>query len=355
MVLSRLAPQPIPDNFRWTTKYVHLTYAGHIPVEEILANVRNATSVLLVGWSICHEDTSSISDDGTQVVMGYAHTHVALIFAARLGMTGSRKFDVVMDDYSLVHPHHQPHVSINAMEKVFTNYHAGRKWDMATNKYMFTPPVLHEYKLPPMFSFERETLTEVCNTPSLFEACLAGEIRPRTVNDIHTLREESAAHDAKRFKHLYPRDSFKDLAPVDWGTEFATLHVYGPSGVGKTKWACAQFENPCFIKPFDSIGCVEALAKQFDPNVHDGLVLDEVDLSFMSRQTAIGFVDKDEPCTLDVRYKAFKLPPVKKLLVSNPAPYPDLYPLDPHGAIRRRLGVLHITSQTWNAAPVLQV
>ena len=107
----KLLPQAIPANFKWTTKYVHLTYSRHIPVQKVLAQVYLATSAQLVGWSICHEDTgSNISDDGTQIVVGYQHTHVALIFGAKLGLTGSRKFDVVCDDtFDIIHPHHQPH------------------------------------------------------------------------------------------------------------------------------------------------------------------------------------------------------------------------------------------------------
>ena len=78
-----------------------------------------------------------------------------------------------------------------------------------------------------------------------------------------------------------------------------------------------------------------------------GLVCVEADLSFMSRQQAIAFVDPDEPCTLDVRYRSFTLPAgVKKLLISNPDPK-RLYPADPHGAIGRRVKTLHITSPTW--------
>ena len=162
------------------------------------------------------------------------------------------------------------------------------------------------------------------------------------------LREESAAADAKRFNHKYGLDTFVTRLP-----DAHAIHVHGDTGLGKTKLAVATIgPNVCFIKPFDSVGCLEMLVKMYDPAIHDGLVLDEADLSFMSRQLAIAFLDPDEPCTIDVRYKSHVIPPVRKILVSNPHPY-HLYPhfqnaFDP--AIARRLTVYHVDRPTYAAA-----
>lgn len=339
-------PQPIPDDFIWSGKYFHLTYKGFLDKTVLLNQVANTTSTPLTGWSIVHE--ISYQEDPE----GYEHTHFAMIFKARIRLHGSRKFDVciLQEDGSLLeilHPHVQPHVSIVAMEAIISNYHAGRKYNVETGSYVYTEPIYHEYKLPPMFDFSRAAYEEMVSAPSLFEACLAGGIRPRTVNDVKTLRDEAASHDSKRFKHMYDPSSFKDLAPANW----SVLHIWGGTGLGKTKYAVAQFRNPCLIKPFDSVGCLEALAKQFDPELHDGLVLDEADFRFMTRQQVIAFFDQDEPCTLNVRYKAFTLPPnLKKIVVSNPPPK-DLYPADPAGAIQRRRTCLKITAPTWHVLP----
>ena len=74
----------------------------------------------------------------------------------------------------------------------------------------------------------------------------------------------------------------------------------------------------------------------------------ECDLTFMSRQQVIAFLDIDESCDMDVRYKSISLPAgLKKILISNPSPE-ALYPSDPHGAIARRLHTLHITSPTYH-------
>ena len=172
---------------------------------------------------------------------------------------------------------------------------------------------------------------------------MAGAVRPRTVNDVAKLREEMAAHAAKKFNHKYPKESFTLKFP-----DAHVIHLYGPSGFGKTKAAVAQFENPCMVKPFDSIGCLEALSRSFDPNLHDGLVLDEADLTFMSRQQVIAFIDPDEDCTLDVRFKSFTLPAnLKKIIVSNEHPT-KCYPPDPFGAIARRIKVLPVIAKTYH-------
>jgi hypothetical protein len=345
--MFKLAPQEIPDGFVWNHKFEHLTYRSFISKDKILNMVQHATSIPLDGWSICHEDTTETGPDGVTRV-GYQHTHVAFMFKSRLNVKGARAFDIwVFDDNGLVvdiiHPHVQPKVTITAMECIFTQYHAGRKYDITTGSYKYKKPIYHEYKLPAMYDFTRVTLEEMCNAPSLFEACMVGQIKPRTVNDVKALRDDTAASAAKRFKHMFEPDTFKALAPPDW----TVLHAYGGSGLGKTKWAVAQFKNPCFVKPFDSIGCLENLSKLYDPSIHDGLVCDEADLRFMSRQQAIAFLDMDEPCTLDVRYKSFTLPAgVKKILISNPHPK-GLYPPDPHGAIARRFTTLHIATRTW--------
>lgn len=346
-----LAPQKIPDNFTFRGKLFHLTYAEHIAPDVLLNTARRATSTPLLGYSIAHEDTSEYGDEGQQLSAGYEHTHFAMIFSAKVMLKGSRKFDAFISDATdplgvrQIHPNVQPTISMAQMEQIFTYYHAGRKYSIETGKTSFKPPILHVYHLPANFDFNRALMEDVVAAESLFEACVAGQVRPRSVTDVKALRAEQKP--TKAFKHKYPATSFSLCAPPTW----QVLHIHGGTGLGKTKWAVAQFSNPCVIKPFDSVGCLESLEKNYDPERHDGLVLDEVNLSFLSRQQVIALFDPDEDCTLDVRFKSFTLPAgVKKILVSNEAPA-QLYPLDPHGAIARRFIVLHITAPTYGGTP----
>lgn len=346
-----LKPIDIPDDFTFTGNMLHLTYKGHVAPEVLLATVRRATSVPILGYSVAHEDTSEYNDEGYQMTEGYKHTHLAIIFKSKIKKSGSRSFDAFVSDEEAfgniqqIHPHFQPRLTMVQMELLFTQYHAGRKFDIATGKTVFKPPVLHVYQLPPMFDFHRAIMEEVVSAPNLFEACIAGQVRPRNVADIKALRAEAPA--VKKFQHKFVASSFAMQAPASW----QVLHIYGGSGLGKTKWACAQFDNPCVVKPFDSIGCLESLDKLYDPNFHDGIVLDEVDLRFMTRQQVIALFDPDEDCTIDVRFKSFVLPSkVKKILCSNPSPS-ELYPDDKYGAIARRSMSIHVTHPLWLSLP----
>lgn len=343
-----LKPQRIEDGFVWRAKHYHLTYPGHHAPADLIRMVKQRTSVPLLGWSVAQEETNPDGDDQE----GYKHTHLALMFGSPLHLHGSRVFDFFSGfDGGLpvqFHPHAQPKVTIAQMEQIFLHYHPGRKYDMTTGKMKFHKPVLHEYELPPQFDFTRKVMEEMVSAPSLFEACIAGTVRARSVSDVKALRDEHSDLSLKQFKHMYPKESFTLPPPA----VLHALHVHGGSGLGKTKWAAAQFKNPCLIKPFDSVGCLEDLCKRFDPQFHDGIVLDEANLKFMSRQQVIALLDWDEPSTLDVRYKSFTIPAgVPKILISNPGPE-EVFPHDPHGAIGRRLQLLHVSTPTWSAGCV---
>ena len=344
-------PQPIPVDYKWDGKNHHVTYPRYITKADLLATAARATSVPLEGWSACHEDTS-YEHPGGYTVIGHKHTHFLMMFKARIKLIGCHAFDVpTVDDQGFpdwIHPNIQPGITAAHCETIFTDYHAGRKFSVEAGKMVYKAPVWRELKLPPLFEFQRAIMEEMVAAPTLQEACIAGQVRPRTVNDVKTLRDDSAAA-PKIFKHLFDRSTFINLHLQPW----THLHLWGPTGIGKTKWACAQGANPCLIKPFNSIGCLEAIRKQFNPQVHDLLVLDEVDLRFMTRETAIAFLDFDEDCTLSVRFTSFTLPAgVRKILISNPEAR-TMYPEDRSGAIARRLTVRHVTHKlyTQSATP----
>ena len=68
------------------------------------------TSIPLVGWSICWEDTTPENEEYTITDEGYLHTHAALIFKERLNIRGAGKFDVFTFDENgymtdVIHPH----------------------------------------------------------------------------------------------------------------------------------------------------------------------------------------------------------------------------------------------------------
>lgn len=344
----QLAPQPIPDDFKWRSHLYHLTYPTHVEIRYLWAVLLAATAIPLIGYSVVHEDGEDENGEP------YHHTHWAMIFKTRLQLQGCRKFDVQLPDPAdgslvVLHPHILPKTTMVQMEQLFLQYHAGRKYNIQTGKTEFKPPVWREFKLPPNFEWTDAILREVIEAPTLRDACLAGGVRPRSVSDLKALRAENDGA-PKKFRHKYDSSTFKPLVTPGWHV----LHVWGTTGLGKTKWACSRFENPLVVKPFNSIGCLEILCKRFDPKVHDGIVCDECDLRFMSREQAIAFCDPDEEAVFDHRFAACdKLPAdARKILVSNGAPE-QLYPTGLGGmaAILRRIVRYQITGPTWWDAP----
>ena len=351
-VISPALIDDLNGPFEWNGRCYHFTYSGFFQLPELLAVVARATSTPVLGYSLCQEDTSYTHADGHEVA-GHEHTHWAVIFKKPLGLKGSRKFDVYVgttvgghDAYA--HPNVQK-ATFAQMETIMTQYHTGRKYDVEKGQSTYKKPILLVQMLPQQFAWTRAIIEEVNDAPSLLEACVIADVRPRTVNDLKALRDESAQV-AKRFKHKFDKTTFKTL-PLPLPLPHF-LHIWGGTGLGKSKWAAAMFKNPCYQKPFNDIGCVENLLRKFDPNIHDGIVLDEADFRFMSGDTMKAFTDPDEDCTLTVRFKSFELVTVPKIAVSNPSPQ-QLYPPDPDGAIARRVTLFHITEPTYHAAPLL--
>ena len=343
-----LNPVPIPlvDDWKFRGKMFHFTYKDFIPPDELHRLTKSATSTPVRGYTIVHErtETTEVTQFGS-VTTEYEHTHYGVIFQSLINLTGSRKFDahVGAEQY---HPNIQNKVTMVAMEQIFLHYHRGRKYSIEVGKMLYTKPVFLEQKLPTEFEWTEEILKDIISAPTLVAALVAGQVRPRSVNDVKTVRDD-AAGDRKRFQHLFPANSFHLKPPP----APHALWVHGGTGLGKTKAACSWFSNPCLIKPFDTIGCLEAVMRKFDPTVHDGLILDEADLRFLTRQQVIALLDSDEDCEMDVRFKSFTIPAgVKKILISNPSPN-GLIPTDPAGAVNRRMTTLHVTSPTWLPPP----
>jgi hypothetical protein len=113
------SPESIKDelNFQWRGKYFHLTNAAWLDLADILRTAQRATSTLLLGYSLVHEQTEHLSDDGTQLTT-YDHSHFAIMFKTPIFLRGCRKFDVYLgvEDYD---PNVQKKLNVLSMEQLF--------------------------------------------------------------------------------------------------------------------------------------------------------------------------------------------------------------------------------------------
>jgi len=81
--------------------------------------------------------------------------------------------------------------------------------------------------------------------------------------------------------------------PLDF-TKSMVYVIKGPSGIGKTQFALAHFDNPLFVSHIDDL-------KKFDG--HDGIVIDDMDFSNRyDREFQIHLIDTEHERSLHARY-----------------------------------------------------
>ena len=194
-VLSPVVTDPTDDSFTHDGRVFHWTHSSLLELEDLLATTRQATSVPLIAWSFCQEDTSYQHEDGHWVV-GHKHTHFAGIFHSRINLKGARKFDVFLGvDTSGNAVYSHPNVqkcSMSQMQTIMTKYHLGRKYDIKKGQETYKEPIKLEQKLPQQWAWTQAIIQEVVEAPDLISACVAADVKPRSVTDIRALRDEAA-------------------------------------------------------------------------------------------------------------------------------------------------------------------
>jgi hypothetical protein len=222
------------DAFRWRARAWHLTYAGHIPADVLLALLHKSTSIRALGTSIVHEH----SDEEAP----YAHTHFAWLWERAPNLHRSRLMDAKLHG-AVVHPHAVHKKSLKWLQLVFERYHHGYK---TTNrgKPLFVVPAAGPWQtLPACFEWNDYILTEVSEAPDLIEGAQIAGVGVRSLHDVMLLQN---AKRPLQFEHNFDRSSF---LPLELPEAFAsgivgTLHIWGTVNLGKSEWALAQFENP---------------------------------------------------------------------------------------------------------------
>lgn len=110
--------------------------------------------------------------------------------------------------------------------------------------------------------------------------------------------------------------------------------VSGPAGIGKTEYALAHFKNPLLVSHIDRL-------KSFDPDVHDGIVFDDMDFNHWPITAQIHLADWNCPRDINCRYAMAHIPRhTKKIFTCNP----DRLALTPDEAILSRCYWVNLNS-----------
>lgn len=92
--------------------------------------------------------------------------------------------------------------------------------------------------------------------------------------------------------------------------------VQGGPGIGKTQYALAHFSSPLFVTHMDRL-------KFFDPNVHDGIVFDDMSFTHMPLQAQKFILDWSNTRDMNVKYGMATIPKnTKKIFTCNYGEFP---------------------------------
>jgi len=154
--------------------------------------------------------------------------------------------------------------------------------------------------------------------------CLHGEAIERNLKSAKTAI----------YKPKYVIEDF-NIAPIH-SHDVATL-VYGPSGLGKTHYACSHFKNPLVVSHIDTL---KKLTKD-----NDGIVFDDMCFNHWPVSSVIHLLDQEFERAIHVRYGTINIPALTpKIFTYNmDNPFYDVYISEPQReAIERRIKRVHV-------------
>lgn len=118
---------------------------------------------------------------------------------------------------------------------------------------------------------------------------------------------------------------------IDWLQNHmhkTTLVLLGPSGFGKTEFAKSIFNNPLLVRHTEQL-------KNLEHN-HDGIIYDDFDFSSNTTEEVIKILDLENDSTVNVKHSAAIVPSLLPRIITSNKESHEIFPKDPHGAIKRR-------------------
>lgn len=309
--------------FRLAVEMVHLTYKTHMQETAVKAMLE-AKGMLKI-YSFVHE----VGDEDEDYPTLYNHTHVFAYWTKRLDLTDCRTFDV-----NGIHPAMTTRRSIQWAKQIVCRYHRGHKTEASGKEYYMEPVYINQQGVED-WKFAEELWDRIAGALSLRDACLEADIVPRSTRDVDLIRR-----DAKKRKLNPPRfrmDSF-NLPPLDLSKP---VLLHGPTHTGKTQYALAHFKNALLVTHHE--GC-----RHFDPDVHDGIVFEDVTFDAWKDATVKHLLDMEVDFEMEMRHMSYVIPAgTKKIFTANSAHIflrQDPGPVDEaiRQAVTRRYRAMHI-------------
>lgn len=265
----------VEKSFRVQSRRVHLTYAGHHDGEQYVSWLRNLVGDLKWYSIVWERSTAEIA---------YDHTHVAFHAYRKIDSSNQRKFD-----YDGVHPH---------IKVIRSNEQARHVWG-----YHEKAPV-KSWRSEENPCLSKSFYQDIIDAPSLVDAIKASGVEVKSVQDVKTIRGDRSQDQVIPSLEVYYKWNY--VAPP-----FRCLYVQGSTGIGKTRWSLAQFEQPLLVSHLEDL-------KGFKSHYHDGIVFDDISINHLAPTVAIHLLDWELPRTIKVLYGSINIPAkVRKIWTSN--------------------------------------
>lgn len=291
-----------------SNRRIHLTYTHiHLSEEQIQSIIGLIERFKIVRWSWVHE-TGKHKDEEED----HDHTHIYIRTKEPMRTESSRYFDI-----DGVHPHIDPVLDDRHERNIWT-YHDKEKDRPKFKRETHGPP--------PKEPGAADLLRESIMGRDIFDVITEKRINIRSVNDVKALQTSVRKRPAPEI--TYTLDDFITKLPID----FETVFITGPAGIGKTQFAKAHFKDALIVSHMDTL-------KQFDPNVHDGIIFDDMTFAHYPREAVIHLLDWEEDRDIHCRFQnAFIPKETRKIFCSNKS-FNDTFgkDMDSDEAVTRRI------------------
>lgn len=292
--------------FELQNQRVHLTYKTHLTdaqLEEIQQRVAKWT---VAQWSMCHENGHTD--------MQYEHTHVFIRTKEKIKTKSQTFFDLLgPGPNDRIHPNIKPVASVTHERNILKYHHK------EGIKCVQEPHYVENIS---------EVTRRLFNENDLFEVAEKLNIQVRTIGDAKALMDSTRKRPAAEI--TYTLDQFKHKIP-----HIETVFVHGKAGTGKTQWAKAHFTSPLLVGTIDTL-------KQFNPEIHDGIVFDDMTFKHWPRESIIQLLDWDEDRDVHCRFQNAFIPKhTKKIFCSNKDLNETFGPYEFDQAITRRINAIY--------------
>ncbi len=129
-----------------------------------------------------------------------------------------------------------------------------------------------------------------------------------------------------------------DTFPEEWRTihmDRKALILWGPPNIGKTQFALALIGKALMVSHIDDL-------KDFDPDIHEGIVFDDMSFSHMPVSAQIHLVDWDFDRSIHIRYGLARIPQHTRKIFTTNTEGGEIFNLASNLGVRRRVEIHHL-------------